>query len=80
VEEAAAAAGSLQDQAHMLMEAVNRFKLDSAGQRRSPPPAARQVPRVASKPAGKPASKPAAHPVVAAKPANKGDDDDWSEF
>lgn len=85
VEEAAAAAGSLQDQARLLMEAVNRFKLDDVRSVRSSPPAPRHVAsRPATKAVGhKPVAK-SAHPAVAkaAQPvaAGKQDDEDWSEF
>ncbi|MBL8507619.1 MAG: methyl-accepting chemotaxis protein, partial [Chitinimonas sp.] len=85
VEEAAAAAGSLQDQARLLMEAVNRFKLDDVRSVRSSAPAPRHVAsRPATKAVGhKPAAK-SAHPAVAkaAQPvaAGKQDDEDWSEF
>ncbi|WP_439954243.1 methyl-accepting chemotaxis protein [Chitinimonas prasina] len=84
VEEAAAAAGSLQDQARLLMEAVNRFKLDDVRSVRSSPAPRHVANRPANKAVGhKPIAK-SAHPAVAkaAQPvaAGKQDDEDWSEF
>ncbi|WP_441302634.1 methyl-accepting chemotaxis protein [Chitinimonas viridis] len=84
VEEAAAAAGSLQDQARLLMEAVNRFKLDDVRSVRSSPAPRHVASRPATKAVGhKPVAK-SAHPAVAkaAQPvaAGKHDDEDWSEF
>ena len=84
VEEAAAAAGSLQDQARLLMEAVNRFKLDDVRSVRSSPAPRHVASRPATKAVGhKPVAK-SAHPAVAktAQPvaAGKQDDEDWSEF
>ncbi|HEY0563449.1 MAG TPA: PAS domain S-box protein [Methylophilus sp.] len=86
VEEAAAAAESLVDQAMGLMEAVSNFKLQGyAGQsnRRAP-----QSPmRKASAPVARPsiASKPVTNPVIkstpAKVPARTGTDDgEWEEF
>ncbi|WP_269530845.1 methyl-accepting chemotaxis protein [Chitinimonas sp. BJYL2] len=79
VEEAAAAAGSMQDQAQLLMEAVNRFKLEGVAQMRSHAPAHKPAARPAIKAPHKPLTK-SAHPVVAKSSAAKHDDDDWSEF
>ncbi|KQV80129.1 chemotaxis protein [Massilia sp. Root351] len=90
VEQAAAAASSLQDQAGNLSEVVSIFKLDES---RLPalaaPPAARPAasvspaagraapaPRAAALPAAKPDAKPA--PKKAA--ASAGPDDGWEEF
>ena len=89
VEEAAAAASSLQDQARMLMQAVNRFKLDNATQA-----APMSSPRAASTTVvARPASKPAPRPVKKARPAggvvkhtheaaagHKQNEEDWEEF
>ncbi|GAB3244883.1 methyl-accepting chemotaxis protein [Chitinimonas naiadis] len=84
VEEAAAAAGSLQDQASLLMEAVNRFKLDQGTSRAlaAPRPVVRPAIKHTTKPAGKvsKASHPAVSKPASSTPANKGEDDDWSEF
>ena len=77
VEEAAAAAESLVDQAISLMEVVGNFKLKGAGgyqERRAP-----SSPMRSSKPIATP--KPAAKPVAAKVSAKTGTDDgDWEEF
>jgi methyl-accepting chemotaxis protein len=77
VEEAAAAAESLVDQAISLMEVVGNFKLKGAGvqqERRS-----HNSPMRVSKPIAAP--KPAAKPVVAKVSMKTGTDDgDWEEF
>ena len=77
VEEAAAAAESLVDQAISLMEVVGNFKLKGSGvqqERR-----AHNSPMRASKPIATP--KPAAKPVAAKVSAKTGtDDSDWEEF
>ncbi|ATQ74018.1 methyl-accepting chemotaxis protein [Massilia violaceinigra] len=86
VEEAAAAAKSLQDQAANLASVVSVFKLDES----ATPPAARAAParhvpatrsvarapapRAAGKPASKPGGKPAGKSVAPAA------GDDWEEF
>ena len=78
VEEAAAAAESLQVQARQLAEAVSVFKLDSAAQASEARPAA--APRAIKSVAGKPA---AARPPVRSKRlglAAAGASQDWEEF
>ncbi len=78
VEEAAAAAESLQDQADGLARAVARFRLSAEGGEIRLPAAL--APRTAARPvAGKaaPAIKPAVKPSV--KPGST-DEDDWEEF
>jgi methyl-accepting chemotaxis protein len=81
VEQAAAAAKSLQDQAATLAAVVSVFKLDeavAAPVRAAPPrPAqAAQGARPAAKPAAKPAAQPAARAAAKSAPAG----DDWEEF
>ncbi len=84
VEEAAAAAGSLQDQANVLTEVVSVFKLDAsyAAPVHAPAPRARKAPpaatrKLASAPARPALAKPAARkPVASASAAS----DDWEEF
>lgn len=81
VEEAAAAAESLVDQAVSLMDVVSSFKLQGAG---------KQERRAISSPmrsaAPKPVSKPASKPVVKSNPAKvvtrtgTDDADEWEEF
>lgn len=87
VEEAAAAAGSMRDQANNLNQAVGIFKLQENVTGASHKPAAPAVPRAVVKPA--PASvTPAKTPKVAAIPAASASDkvskqakeDDWEEF
>ncbi|MEQ1439303.1 methyl-accepting chemotaxis protein [Fontimonas sp. SYSU GA230001] len=93
VEEASAAARSLEEQADGLAHSVSQFKLSESVER--PPLMARPQSKPASatgKPAPRPAAaKPQAKPAVAAKrpaPANGGarppaaakSDDQWSEF
>ncbi|MBV8657348.1 MAG: MCP four helix bundle domain-containing protein [Burkholderiales bacterium] len=86
VEEAAAAATSLQDQAKLLLQAVNRFKLDESRVMHAPAPVRHAPPpRPAIKAAARPAAKGAAHPAPikpaqAAHPSRKSEDDDWQEF
>nr|WP_315399737.1 methyl-accepting chemotaxis protein [uncultured Duganella sp.] len=89
VEEAAAAAASMQEQAERLADVAAQFKLGEDGARQSlaPPPAARKV-AVAARPApARPATaKPApklATPAAGASPrksATVGNDKDWEEF
>ena len=72
VEEAAAAAGSLQDQANALAKVVSVFNVGAA-----------HAPAAVSKPAARPAAKAAARPVVANKSprlAVAGGGDDWEAF
>jgi methyl-accepting chemotaxis protein len=81
VEEAAAAAESLVDQAVSLMDVVSSFKLQGAG---------KQERRATTSPmrsaAPKPVSKPASKPVVKSNPAKvvtrtgTDDADEWEEF
>ncbi|MEW5770879.1 MAG: methyl-accepting chemotaxis protein, partial [Pseudomonadota bacterium] len=74
VEQAAAAAESLQDQAGGLSQAVSVFKLQDGGGRLL-------APRAAARPAALPARVPG--PVKAAArlaPAREGSDDEWEEF
>ena len=86
VEEAAAAAKSLQDQAATLAGVVSVFKLDESvappaqAALLRPTQAARSAPRAAARPAAKPLARPApAAPARApAKSAPAGDD--WEEF
>jgi len=87
VEEAAAAAGSMRDQANNLNQAVGIFKLQENLTGTSHKPAAPAAPRPVVKPA--PASvTPAKTPKVAAIPAASASDkvskqakeDDWEEF
>lgn len=77
VEEAAAAAESLVDQAISLMEVVGNFKLKGVGAQQER--RAHNSPMRASKPAAAP--KPAPKPVMAKVSAKTGtDDSDWEEF
>jgi methyl-accepting chemotaxis protein len=81
VEEAAAAAESLVDQAISLMEVVGNFKLKGAGAQQER--RASNSPMRSSKPvaAAKSAPRPAAKPVAAKVSAKTGTDDgDWEEF
>ena len=76
VEEAAAAAESLLEQANQLAEVVSVFKLDTvAGERRAAHSPMRSAPKAVAKP--KPESKPAPA-KVALKTGT--DDGDWEEF
>ena len=70
VEQSAAAASSMKDQAHRLADVVATFKLDSQAVTLQPKAmATRKTPRAPAQPlAGKPAS-PAARPALARKPA-----------
>jgi methyl-accepting chemotaxis protein len=76
VEEAAAAAESLQDQAGKLSQLVSVFKLDAQA-RPAPAPAARSttVTRLAA-PAGRPTARPATRPTAAA-PVRE---EEWETF
>ncbi|MDP2433592.1 MAG: methyl-accepting chemotaxis protein, partial [Pseudomonadota bacterium] len=81
VEEAAAAAESLQDQAASLTQAVAVFRIaaESAGggnTRRAP---ARPVARASAAPAPR-APAPVKAMVKAARPTGAGSDDEWEEF
>ncbi len=77
VEEAAAAAESLVDQAISLMEVVGNFKLKGAGAQQER--RAHNSPMRASKPVAAP--KPTPKPVAAKVSAKTGtDDSDWEEF
>jgi methyl-accepting chemotaxis protein len=76
VEEAAAAAQSLQDQAASLAEAVAAFKLDMT--QVEAPPATRAPRAVATLPrAATPAARAPAAPVRAIEPAQE---DEWEAF
>jgi len=82
VEEAAAAAESLQDQAANLVQVVSVFRTGSdvaapAARRTAiaPRPAAKPMTRAVSKPAA-----PAKAPQIAAPRADAGKGDDWEEF
>ena len=91
VEQAAAAAKSLEEQAQQLTESVSVFRLDDHDTVAPAPapqasPAQRTAPKAAAKPAGRPAAKAgsatanpaAARKIVsAAKPMSP---DDWEEF
>jgi hypothetical protein len=79
VEEAAAAAESLEEQAQNLSISVSVFKLDSSSMSRAG--ATRQVAApakiaAARRPAAKPAVKPSSRPLKAVA----GSDDEWQEF
>lgn len=90
VEEAAAAAQSLQDQASELAKVVSIFKLNAneqsmSGMRAAAPAPVRRVepaqpakPKSATKPAVK--SLPNAKPAAQKAPASSKSDDDWEEF
>lgn len=80
VEEAAAAAESLVEQATSLMDTVGGFKLQGMGQeRRSSSSPMRKSTPVARKPV--PMSKPASKPATAKVMAKTGTDDEaWEEF
>ena len=83
VEEAAAAAGSLQDQAGVLTQVVSVFKLDAADrpkvQKPAPRPAAKPV--LVKKPAAPAARAAIAAPARAKKVANAAPvESDWEEF
>jgi methyl-accepting chemotaxis protein len=69
VEQSAAAATSMKDQAHRLAGVVAAFKLDGTSPVRAPKPAAkRATPRAAPRPVASPA-RPKAMPAPARKPA-----------
>ncbi|WP_342119295.1 methyl-accepting chemotaxis protein [Pseudoduganella sp. OTU4001] len=77
VEEAAAAAQSMRDQAEMLAEAVSVFRL--ADQQAAPQRlAARAIVKAATRPAPAPAAPPAAKPKLVKSTAKA--DGDWEEF
>ncbi|RSZ57046.1 HAMP domain-containing protein [Massilia atriviolacea] len=84
VEEAAAAAKSLQDQAATLAGVVGVFKLDESMAPARPAAPARSAPRAAARPAASAPARPLAKPTAraparpAAKPAPAGDD--WEAF
>ena len=83
VEQAAAAAESMQDQAANLAAVAAGFKLDEQALALAPPPrraaalqpARKPAPKPARKPALKPASKPASKPVAVTAGGQ-----DWEEF
>jgi len=83
VEESAAAAGSMQDQAAKLAEVVSVFKLDGHVAAAPAPAPARAV-AVRAKPAARPVKKAPVAPVVAApvKQAARATAgaDEWEEF
>ncbi|MFA7242486.1 MAG: hypothetical protein WC091_20445, partial [Sulfuricellaceae bacterium] len=90
VEEAAAAAESLEEQAQNLAQSVSVFKLDNKagmGMARAPAPKSTSK-AVAHHAPARPAAKPAHHAAPAkpaarltAKPAKiAADDDEWQEF
>ncbi len=85
VEQAAAAAESLQEQAGSLVQAVSVFKVaandeakawDGSTERRGPD----RAQNVARIPAQKPAAKPAARSHAPAPKKAVGDDGEWQEF
>ncbi|WP_166890214.1 methyl-accepting chemotaxis protein [Massilia sp. CCM 8734] len=86
VEEAAAAAKSLQDQAANLASVVSVFKLDenvappARGALARPAPAARSAPRPAAKALARPAAKAPARPPAKAPAKSAPAGDDWEEF
>lgn len=78
VEQAAAAAESLEEQARGLVKSVAMFKLNDGGRRRLPSIALAAAPRPAAK---KPVSRPALAKPASKKPAGAADDDEeWAEF
>ncbi len=83
VEEAAAAAESLDDQARDMSQRMAFFRLDESSQPASAPPPAAPQPQAVSRPAAapQPAPRPAAapRPAPAPRPA-AGDDSEWEEF
>lgn len=83
VEEAAAAAGSMQEQANNLNAAVSIFKLNDkdASSQQQKAPQARPAP-AAKRPAAKPAVKslPSASSAKPAKSSDNSADQDWEEF
>ena len=84
VEEAAAAAGSMREQANLLNQAVGIFKVEQGQSydfdRSAAEPVIAAAPAV--KPAARTAAKSAARPAVKSIPASKPKDDggDWEEF
>lgn len=85
VEEAAAAAQSLQDQASELAKVVSIFKLNAGEQSmftQRQTPAAKPAPAAVAKPQVKAAVKslPAAKPAPKKAAPAKANDDDWEEF
>lgn len=80
VEQAAAAAESLEEQADGLMQAVSVFKLTAGGSARRLPVLARaSTPRMVKKPVSRPAgTAKLAHKKPAA--ANAGDEGEWADF
>jgi methyl-accepting chemotaxis protein len=79
VEEAAAAAASLQEQAARLAEVVSVFRMDEAALPRAQPVALRQT-ATASAPAPRPALKKPAAKAPAKQVATASSGDDWEEF
>ncbi|NHZ88387.1 HAMP domain-containing protein [Massilia sp. CCM 8733] len=86
VEEAAAAAKSLQDQAATLAEVVSVFKLDESVAPAARAAAARAAPatrgaaRPAAKPGARPLATPAARPAAKAPAKSAPAGDDWEAF
>jgi len=90
VEQAAAAAASMQEQAERLADVASSFRLGDDGAHQSlalPPPAARKVAvKAPPRPAPAAPKKPAVRLVAASassaarKPATVGNDKDWEEF
>jgi methyl-accepting chemotaxis protein len=83
VEEAAAAATSMQDQAAKLAEVVSVFKLDRAHDLSVPTRAKVAAPAAPAAKVARPALPRAAAPKVAAKPTKRSEPvaaGDWEEF
>jgi methyl-accepting chemotaxis protein len=78
VEQSAAAADSLRQQAQQLVKAVAVFKLNQEPARAAAATAAATTPAKASKPANKPVA--AAAPAATPTPAATTTDDDWQSF
>jgi len=79
VEEAAAAAGSLQDQADNLVQVVSLFKLDDMHTTTARTPIAKQQRPVSTQAAVKPlGKKPGAVRIASHTPAKT--NDEWEEF
>jgi hypothetical protein len=76
VEQAAAAAESLQDQAASLAQAVAVFKIATAAGRLSAPPAQRAAAFIP----GADRDRAAAMPRRAPRPAPQLEEDEWEEF
>jgi len=78
VEESAAAAGSMEDQAHNLAEAVAIFRIDDGKSTHI------ANPQKTAKPVAKPVAKPAAAkpraPAKPPRPATADAGEEWAEF